>query len=112
MQSATVWPPGQANYFLDVIFILDIPIKMRTSYRDHGYDIIEGPKVARHYLRGWFAVDFVDVISAPAPTFSTRRSPFRPGPFPRILPVPGEETDEVARANTQFQVKRDARVAS
>ena len=42
---------------LDWIFILDIFIKFRTSYRDRGYEITDPWLVATHYYKGWFRID-------------------------------------------------------
>ena len=46
------------DVILDCLFSLDMLIRFRTSYRDHGYDVTHPPTIAMHYLRGWFVVDF------------------------------------------------------
>ena len=48
----------------DLVFLLDVPVKMRTSYRDHGFDIIDPKRVAHHYLTTWFVPDSIAAIPA------------------------------------------------
>ena len=43
---------------LDILFTLDVLIRFRTSYRDHGYDVTNPRIIAVHYVRGWFCLDF------------------------------------------------------
>ena len=51
------------NRLVDVIFIFDIAISFFVPYRasraQGGVLITDNRRIARHYLRGWFVVDFV-----------------------------------------------------
>ena len=53
------WPGNkEAGTMLDILFTLDVLIRFRTSYRDHGYDVTNPRIIAVHYVRGWFCLDF------------------------------------------------------
>lgn len=68
-----LWEGEEAfGILLDGLFMLDILIKLRTSYRDHGYDIIDRRKIRRNYLCGWFSLDLVS--SFPLDTILKRSS--------------------------------------
>ncbi len=43
----------------DFVFLFDILLKSRTSYTDHGYDVLDQRKIMRKYLHSWFAIDLV-----------------------------------------------------
>ena len=47
---------------LDVLFSLDVAVRFRTAYRDHGYDVTHPHAIAANYLRGWFALDFMSSL--------------------------------------------------
>ena len=51
-------------FAVDLMFLLDILINFRTTYLDSETDeIISNPKkIAIHYLKTWFAIDFVAAI--------------------------------------------------
>ena len=46
---------------LDVLFSIDIAIRFRTAFRDHGYDVTQPKTIALNYIRGWF---FIDLFSS------------------------------------------------
>ena len=48
-----------ADVVLDMLFTIDMLIRFRTAYRDHGYDVTHPPTIAVHYLRGWFMIDLL-----------------------------------------------------
>lgn len=49
--------------FVDVFFIIDLGLNFRTAYYDKtGLREDRGWKMAMHYLRGWFAIDFVSCL--------------------------------------------------
>lgn len=43
---------GAIGALLDAAFVLDMIIRFRTSYRDHGYDVTNRRTIAANYLRG------------------------------------------------------------
>ena len=60
--------PGDASYhverFIDAAFIVDVAINFRTGFYDEDNRLVmRGDRAALHYLRTWFALDFVS--SAP-----------------------------------------------
>lgn len=57
------WAYEEFEIVIDCVFMADIFIKIRTSYRDHGYDVVEPKLVAKRYLRsGFFIVDLVSSV--------------------------------------------------
>ena len=57
------WSHHQAaDAILDVLFSLDMLIRFRTSFRDHGYDVTQASTIACHYLRGWFTIDLLSSL--------------------------------------------------
>ena len=42
--------------------MIDVFVKMRTSYPDHGYEVTEAKKIFVRYMRGWFIIDFISAI--------------------------------------------------
>ena len=50
------------DVMLDALFTIDVAIKFRTTYRDHGYTIFDAEKVRNRYLRSWFVVDLVSSL--------------------------------------------------
>lgn len=70
-QSKSIWEElssGQAreiaNVIVDVMFIIDIAINFRTTFVEgkSGSVISEPEKIAIHYFKTWFVVDFVAAI--------------------------------------------------
>eukprot|EP00966_Prymnesium_polylepis_P042734 993052-Prymnesium_polylepis.1 len=57
---------------LDVLFMIDIVMKFRTSYPDHGYNITNIKKIQRNYLYG----------ASPRPPSHTTRLPHAPAAVP------------------------------
>ena len=60
--------PGDASFhverFIDAAFIVDVAINFRTGFYDEDNRLVmRGDRAALHYLRTWFALDFVS--SAP-----------------------------------------------
>ena len=56
---------------MDIVFLLDVLIKARTSFMDHGYEVTDPQMIWLRYLRTFF---FVDLISAiPLGFFFTNR---------------------------------------
>ena len=53
---------GTVDVLLDVLFCLDMLIRFRTSFRDHGYDVTSTSTIARHYLATWFVPDILSSI--------------------------------------------------
>ena len=53
---------GAVDILLDVLFCLDMVIRCRTSFRDHGYDVTSPYVIARHYFKGWFTADFLSSV--------------------------------------------------
>jgi hypothetical protein len=48
---------------IDCLFIADMLLNFSTGYYDHNHRvIIHRPKIVRHYLRGWFVVDFCSSV--------------------------------------------------
>ena len=54
--------PSGAAQFLDFTFLIDVGIKARTSFQDHGYEVTDARKILRRYLRGWFIIDLISAI--------------------------------------------------
>ena len=50
------------GYLLDGIFVLDVFLRFRVSYRDHGYPVFDKQRVATRYLRGWLLPDALSSI--------------------------------------------------
>lgn len=47
----------------DILFIIDLIMNYRTTYVNaDGLVIINSKKMATHYLKSWFAVDFVTAL--------------------------------------------------
>ncbi|XP_022788288.1 potassium voltage-gated channel subfamily H member 6-like [Stylophora pistillata] len=57
-------PREVVNLLVDLMFIIDILINFRTTYVDKTSDmVISTPKkIAVHYLKSWFTIDFVSAI--------------------------------------------------
>lgn len=58
------------DHIVDAFFLTDIALNFRTSYIDADEClVVSGKRIAKHYLRGWFTLDFVssvpwDIVSA------------------------------------------------
>ena len=50
---------------VDVMFVCDVFVKFRTSYRDHGYDVTSPKLVARKYISTWLFPDLVACSAIP-----------------------------------------------
>lgn len=50
------------DWLVSVLFLADVGLNFRTSYRLKAAVVREPRQVARHYLRGWFAIDFLSAI--------------------------------------------------
>ena len=46
------------DVLLDALFTVDVFVKIRTTYVDHGYNIANPRKIALRYLKSWFVIDF------------------------------------------------------
>ncbi|XP_041939359.1 potassium voltage-gated channel subfamily H member 6 isoform X1 [Alosa sapidissima] len=56
-------PLGVADVVVDVLFIVDIVINLRTTYVDRIDEVVTQPRrIAVHYLKGWFFIDLVAAI--------------------------------------------------
>jgi hypothetical protein len=49
-------------YLIDVIFLIDIILSFRTSYRHQGVDVNQPDVIAHHYRRGRFPVDLLAAV--------------------------------------------------
>ena len=47
---------------LDVLFMLDVVIRFRTSFRDHGFEVSSPLAIARNYVGGWLAADLLSSL--------------------------------------------------
>ena len=48
---------------VDVFFVCDVVLNFRTSYYDaNGFRENRPSRIMRHYLRGWFLVDFISCL--------------------------------------------------
>ncbi|KAM9716108.1 voltage-gated inwardly rectifying potassium channel KCNH6 [Menidia menidia] len=56
-------PLNVADLMVDVLFIVDIVINLRTTYVDHNDEVITQPsRIAKHYIKGWFPIDLLAAI--------------------------------------------------
>ncbi|XP_042559978.1 potassium voltage-gated channel subfamily H member 6-like [Clupea harengus] len=56
-------PLNVADVVVDVLFIVDIVINLRTTYVDRGDEVVTEPRrIAANYLKGWFLLDLVAAI--------------------------------------------------
>jgi len=46
------------SVFMDVWFIFDVFLNFRTGFVDHGATVMDSNKIAKHYLKSWFLIDF------------------------------------------------------
>ncbi|XP_062299210.1 potassium voltage-gated channel subfamily H member 6 [Scomber scombrus] len=56
-------PLNVADLMVDVLFIVDIVINLRTTYVDQNDEVITQPsRIAKHYIKGWFPIDLFAAI--------------------------------------------------
>ncbi|XP_053722508.1 potassium voltage-gated channel subfamily H member 6 isoform X1 [Synchiropus splendidus] len=59
----TCHPLNVADLMVDVLFIVDILINLRTTYVDHNDEVVTQPsRIAKHYIKGWFPIDLFAAI--------------------------------------------------
>ncbi|XP_051928222.1 potassium voltage-gated channel subfamily H member 6-like [Hippocampus zosterae] len=52
-----------ADLLVDVLFIVDIVINLRTTYVDRDDEVVTQPgRIAKHYVRGWFLIDLFAAV--------------------------------------------------
>lgn len=48
---------------VDVLFIVDIVINLRTTYVDQNDEVVtQQSRIAKHYIKGWFPIDLFAAI--------------------------------------------------
>ncbi|XP_028823200.1 potassium voltage-gated channel subfamily H member 6 isoform X2 [Denticeps clupeoides] len=53
-------PLSAVDVVVDVLFIVDIIINLRTTYVNHNDEVVTQPRrIAVHYIKGWFIIDLV-----------------------------------------------------
>ncbi|XP_061564158.1 potassium voltage-gated channel subfamily H member 6 [Cololabis saira] len=56
-------PLNIADLMVDVLFIVDIVINLRTTYVDPNDEVVTQPsRIAKHYLKGWFLIDLMAAV--------------------------------------------------
>uniref|UniRef100_A0A3B4VMR7 Ion transport domain-containing protein n=1 Tax=Seriola dumerili TaxID=41447 RepID=A0A3B4VMR7_SERDU len=56
-------PLNVADLMVDVLFIVDIVINLRTTYVDQNDEVVTQPsRIAKHYVKGWFPIDLFAAI--------------------------------------------------
>ncbi|XP_068505523.1 potassium voltage-gated channel subfamily H member 6 isoform X2 [Syngnathus scovelli] len=56
-------PLNVADLMVDVLFIVDIVINLRTTYVDRNDEVVTQPsRIAKHYIKGWFPIDLFAAI--------------------------------------------------
>ncbi|XP_041672457.1 potassium voltage-gated channel subfamily H member 6 isoform X2 [Cheilinus undulatus] len=56
-------PLNVADLMVDVLFIVDIIINLRTTYVDQNDEVVTQPaRIAKHYIKGWFPIDLFAAI--------------------------------------------------
>ncbi|XP_054455496.1 potassium voltage-gated channel subfamily H member 6 [Anoplopoma fimbria] len=56
-------PLNVADLLVDVLFIVDIVINLRTTYVDRNEEVVTQPsRIAKHYIKGWFSIDLFAAI--------------------------------------------------
>ncbi|XP_034050366.1 potassium voltage-gated channel subfamily H member 6 [Thalassophryne amazonica] len=56
-------PLNVVDLMVDVLFIVDIVINLRTSYVDQNDEVVTQPsRIAKHYIKGWFPIDLFAAI--------------------------------------------------
>ncbi|KAM9426559.1 voltage-gated inwardly rectifying potassium channel KCNH6 [Pholidichthys leucotaenia] len=56
-------PLNVVDLMVDVLFIVDIIINLRTTYVDQNDEVVTQPtQIAKHYIKGWFPIDLFAAI--------------------------------------------------
>ncbi|XP_056899942.1 potassium voltage-gated channel subfamily H member 6 isoform X3 [Takifugu flavidus] len=56
-------PLNVADLMVDVLFIVDIVINLRTTYVDQNDEVVtQQSRIAKHYIKGWFPIDLLAAI--------------------------------------------------
>ncbi|XP_047466078.1 potassium voltage-gated channel subfamily H member 6-like isoform X2 [Mugil cephalus] len=56
-------PLNVADLMVDVLFIVDIVINLRTTYVDQNDEVVTQPgRIAKHYIKGWFPIDLFAAV--------------------------------------------------
>uniref|UniRef100_A0A673C0H8 Potassium voltage-gated channel, subfamily H (eag-related), member 6b n=1 Tax=Sphaeramia orbicularis TaxID=375764 RepID=A0A673C0H8_9TELE len=56
-------PLNVADLLVDVLFIVDIVINLRTTYVNQNDEVVTQPsRIAKHYIKGWFPIDLFAAI--------------------------------------------------
>lgn len=56
-------PLNVADLMVDVLFIVDIVINLRTTYVDQNDAVVtQQSRIAKHYIKGWFPIDLFAAI--------------------------------------------------
>uniref|UniRef100_A0A3Q3BEQ5 Ion transport domain-containing protein n=1 Tax=Kryptolebias marmoratus TaxID=37003 RepID=A0A3Q3BEQ5_KRYMA len=56
-------PLNIVDLLVDVLFIVDIVINLRTTYVDQNDEVVMQPSlIAKHYIKGWFFIDLFAAI--------------------------------------------------
>uniref|UniRef100_A0A674P8T2 Potassium voltage-gated channel subfamily H member 2 n=1 Tax=Takifugu rubripes TaxID=31033 RepID=A0A674P8T2_TAKRU len=56
-------PLNVADLMVDVLFIVDIVINLRTTYVDQNDEVVtQQSQIAKHYIKGWFPIDLLAAI--------------------------------------------------
>lgn len=56
-------PLNVADLMVDVLFIVDIVINLRTTYVDQNDEVVtQQRRIAKHYIKGWFPIDLFAAI--------------------------------------------------
>ena len=49
-------------YIMDIVFMCDIYINFHTACKEDGKWVFDKMRIARHYARGWLAIDVVSSV--------------------------------------------------
>ncbi|XP_038592483.1 potassium voltage-gated channel subfamily H member 6 [Micropterus salmoides] len=56
-------PLNVADLMVDLLFIVDIVINLRTTYVDQNDEVVTQPsQIAKHYIKGWFPIDLFSAV--------------------------------------------------
>ncbi|KAK9530410.1 hypothetical protein VZT92_011912 [Zoarces viviparus] len=59
----TCHPLNVVDLSVDVLFIVDIVINLRTTYVNQNDEVVTQPsRIAKHYIKGWFSIDLFAAI--------------------------------------------------
>lgn len=69
------------DFVVDALFVLDLAVNFRTAFvEDDGDLVVDSKRIAHHYLRTWFLVDFLSCVA---------------GLFPVLFPEDGEDAPDL-----------------